>query len=882
MINKSHYHRKVYENSEYWHNLFRQYITLCVWLKFVIFITILPLLCTFSLHAQMDTHGTDFWLTFGRNYVRTINDVDLQIRIAGSNQPATGTITFTNLTGADRVVDFSVHAYQTHTYNLTHAQKAAVYNITTGVNNHSVHIVSDHGISVFALNQTISSADATNILPVQVLDKEYYHISYQPSAYLFDAYAIIATQNLTQVYHNGTPVATLNTGDVYYRTSANDMTGTHITADKPVACIAMNQGVEIPSGTPATDHLFQQLVPICSWGKNFFVPVSSRERDIVRIVASQNGTIVTQTGGTVLSGNLTLNAGQFVDIRVELTRNGCYIQTNEPVGVCAYLTGCAYHPNFLNDPASDPAQVWLPPIEQATDSALIAPFIPDGNTALDTHYALIVTPTVTKDNTKVSIAGGMAEFLSGGIWYGNPATEMSFYVMPLIDETAAYLYTNSAGIILMAYGTGTAESYYYLASMRNLNLLFYANDILNQYLEYEIICTDLVEFRAEISGNLSDAPGFLKWYIDDEEEIAARDCYTWSKILPAATYQIKLVALMSNNITTKTAEGILHIAPVEHTNFTENICQNDSVWFANQYYRMPGVYTDVLTTMFGCDSIVTMNLTVNHAYYQTETETICEAELPFAWRDTVFDAGTVGATFAFHRKTVFGCDSIVMLNLTVNSAYAQCELLEICDNQLPFTWRDTVFSLDAITDTFTFHRKTVFGCDSIVTLFLTVSTTPEVEIIAITDDFCNEDILILQAVSNGTSYLWSTGDREKQITITTPGIYTVTASIHPCKETADYTVAKCPCLLFIPNAFTPNGDATNDIFRPIFSHPEQLIYYHFYIFNRWGQMLFYTTRVEEGWDGSKCQEGVYIYLIEYRLLEEKNKRITGSVTLLKN
>jgi hypothetical protein len=151
------------------------------------------------------------------------------------------------------------------------------------------------------------------------------------------------------------------------------MTGDHISADKPVAFFVMCKSAFIPQCIYGADYLFQQLAPVQTWGKNFFVPVGITygNKDFVRIVASQDETHIEQTGSTVRKGSLTLNAGQYVEL--EVAGNGCYITANKPIGVCAYPIGA--------DPGySDPAQAWISPIEQCIDSALMTPFILEGNT----------------------------------------------------------------------------------------------------------------------------------------------------------------------------------------------------------------------------------------------------------------------------------------------------------------------------------------------------------------------------------------------------------------------------------------------------------------------------------------------------------------------
>jgi len=217
-----------------------------------------------SIHAQ-NTDGKSFWLTFGQNFNRSSNQVDLQLRIVSRDLPISGTIYFTALGTS---VPFSMGPRSVFTFNLNDPQKVAAYCNSNSVTDKSIYITTDESVTVYALNQTQGSVDATNILPTSVLGINYYQISYPPVSYslLSDSYAVIATEDNTEIFHNGNPIETLNTGQVYYHTSATDMTGFQITADKPIAFFAMNQCVKIPESCEAGDYLMQQLEPVNTWG----------------------------------------------------------------------------------------------------------------------------------------------------------------------------------------------------------------------------------------------------------------------------------------------------------------------------------------------------------------------------------------------------------------------------------------------------------------------------------------------------------------------------------------------------------------------------------------------------------------------------------------
>jgi gliding motility-associated-like protein len=89
-------------------------------------------------------------------------------------------------------------------------------------------------------------------------------------------------------------------------------------------------------------------------------------------------------------------------------------------------------------------------------------------------------------------------------------------------------------------------------------------------------------------------------------------------------------------------------------------------------------------------------------------------------------------------------------------------------------------------------------------------------------------------------------------------------------------------VLYVPNAFTPNGDGTNDFFHVYgYGYNEML----FQVFNRWGEKMFETTDPAEGWDGTFKGEamppGVYVYQVVVYYLDGQEGYEKGSVTLIK-
>ncbi len=89
-------------------------------------------------------------------------------------------------------------------------------------------------------------------------------------------------------------------------------------------------------------------------------------------------------------------------------------------------------------------------------------------------------------------------------------------------------------------------------------------------------------------------------------------------------------------------------------------------------------------------------------------------------------------------------------------------------------------------------------------------------------------------------------------------------------------------IMFVPNAFTPDGKGLNEIFKPSISGQKE---YRMAVFNRWGQKLFETSDANVGWDGNvsgePAQDGIYVYTIEFSDFRDKIYQFSGTIHLLR-
>jgi len=152
---------------------------------------------------------------------------------------------------------------------------------------------------------------------------------------------------------------------------------------------------------------------------------------------------------------------------------------------------------------------------------------------------------------------------------------------------------------------------------------------------------------------------------------------------------------------------------------------------------------------------------------------------------------------------------------------------------------------------------------------------------------CQGKDKILSPGLSGADYLWQDGSNQNSFTASQSGSYWVTVTEGSCtaSDTIQLQVIDCTNCMVIPNAFTPNGDQHNDIFRPLIRCP--LLIYNFKIYNRYGQEIFSSNNPLEGWDGrfngQREDLGTYYYLIKvhFDAPGAQEEYYKGDVTLVR-
>jgi len=255
--------------------------------------------------AASDSLGVEFWLAFPGNAF-CCGTPTLSLFITGPTAttgtvsgPGIGsTINFTVTPGTVTTVPIPVSAHLT-TFD---GVQAKGFRVTAGAE-----------VTVYGLNRIVASTDAYLGLPVDILGTEYIVLGYKNSNIVnATEFAVVAPQDGTVVtitpavttgpHPAGAPYnVTLNQGDAYQLVNTNaapaDLSGTIVTATKPVAVFGGHNCANIPPGQVACDHIVEQLTPPDSWGKSFAtMPLATRlNGDTFRFLASTNNTQVSLT-----------------------------------------------------------------------------------------------------------------------------------------------------------------------------------------------------------------------------------------------------------------------------------------------------------------------------------------------------------------------------------------------------------------------------------------------------------------------------------------------------------------------------------------------------------------------------------------------------------
>lgn len=232
----------------------------------------------------------------------------------------------------------------------------------------------------------------------------------------------------------------------------------------------------------------------------------------------------------------------------------------------------------------------------------------------------------------------------------------------------------------------------------------------------------------------------------------------------SGTYQEEL---MSNSGCDSTISLDLTVLTKEDIFLTEFICPGEFYVLGNSNYINSGIYTETFTANNGCDSTVTVDLTVLNDSQATLTRTICQGE-SFELNGNSY---STSGTYVEQITTQGGCQSEITLELTVSEPAEEMLDFEVCSGE-SIEVGGNVYTL---TGVYTLDLVAANGCDSTVIVDLVVNEEIEVGETVVSDDGTNSGSIDIE-ISGGTapySFSWSNGETTEDITNLEQGSYSV-------------------------------------------------------------------------------------------------------------
>lgn len=352
------------------------------------------------------------------------------------------------------------------------------------------------------------------------------------------------------------------------------------------------------------------------------------------------------------------------------------------------------------------------------------------------------------------------------------------------------------------------------------------------------------------------------------------------------------------NLTSKGSKDIfihkIKQCPFAATSLVLNIDTCKTYTLNNQVFTASGTYTQVLTDIAGCDSIIT-TLNLNITRLSTNiTAAICVGEVYLAGGAYQTKAGTYYDTLQNNR----GCDSVVITQLTLKPTPDPklgpdrdlCvgeKLVLQPGNFSNYLWQDMSTGPEYTVTGIGKYWITILGpngCRGSDTLNILAIDTIPVNFLPASQQLCMGNNLNI-AVPGYATYQWSTGSTSGFININTVGAFYLTVKdFNNCSGTDTINIQRANCIpIGIPNAFTPDGNSLNEGFKPVIN--QTIKAFSFIVFNRYGQTVFETRDYAKGWDGTlngkKQPSGSYVYRIKYTNIFGAEIVENGTVLLIR-
>ena len=333
--------------------------------------------------------------------------------------------------------------------------------INTGKKGVEVNATED--ITVFCLNHVPYTSDGYLALPTNALGTVYVVASYKPHG--LASFGIISVNNETNIritlntigtityhgisYSKGSSFSiTLEKLETFHISHSYDLSGTIITANKPVSVISGDTCADVGAG--ACDHLAAFLLPAKNWGKEFVVATTGRMNkrvgDIFRVFAYENNTIVRRA-----DRESVLSTGEFTEIDLAGGDLASSINCSKPCQVVQYVKGYRTDIGYY----ADTSMLVLPSVKQFLSYYHVVLFT---KSAFTRHYITLLIKNCCNNGL---IMNGTA--MNGLHWETINGTDYTWTVVNVsgFDSVTIFHTSPEKSFGLLVFGEGEHVSYGY-------------------------------------------------------------------------------------------------------------------------------------------------------------------------------------------------------------------------------------------------------------------------------------------------------------------------------------------------------------------------------------------------------------------------------------
>ena len=522
-----------------------------------------------------------------------------------------------------------------------------------------------------------------------------------------------------------------------------------------------------------------------------------------------------------------------------------------------------------------------------------------------------------------------------------------------MSDTTHTLDAADGHFIAWLYGLGDQESYLHAVAWNTVNKAY------NVWTQRHDACvgdTVTVSFL-KYADSLSSV-----WYIDGNLAGIAMDTMNVA-FDSAGTHQIMTVITPIGD----TVYTYINVEKYHTTHSIETICSGESYDWRDLTLTMAGNYYDTVFGMGICDTILALHLNVTPPPVSTLYDTLCQGDT-YTWRGrTLNEEGEYADTLSDAN----GCDSVLALNLALRP-YPEITVVDTFCTGTVYEWHDRVF---AVEGTYIDTVSGPNGCDSVVTLQLSVLVTPQISLTV--EEDCNRKeyhIVSVEEPNDEVSPFWSfippdsTLDLQQWddivVTPTETILYTLAfdgrcpndtslllnpsewpvaaMEVHPpmlsldnlqlvaqdvslnatertwyvddviaghastlyytasaatdsvwlmlvanrgeCADTAYATIPISHSVIWAPNVFTPDGDNN----QRFVIKGNDITMIDLYIYARNGVLVWHSDNPSEGWDGNlkdgkSCPQATYTWILRYSRKDQPKmlQKAVGTVTLMR-